>query len=95
MGPIQADIRLSNPRRPGLRGIAVKALADTGALMPCLPAHLAIQLDLATESAREVRVADGGAVVGLAQRNPMRRRANNRRYHCCPGKLRALLRNHL
>lgn len=59
MGHIQAEIRLSNPRRPELRSLSVKALADTGALMLCLPAHLAVQLDLTTESEREVTVADG------------------------------------
>lgn len=37
MGHIFADIVLSNPRKPELRGVAVKALADTGALMLCLP----------------------------------------------------------
>jgi clan AA aspartic protease len=42
-----------------LRAVAVKALADTGALMLCLPEHLAIQLELETESTREVTVADG------------------------------------
>jgi clan AA aspartic protease len=59
MGHIFADIQLSNPRKPELRSIPVHALADTGALMLCLPEHLAIQLELETETTREVTVADG------------------------------------
>jgi clan AA aspartic protease len=59
MGHIFADIQLSNPRKPELRSLGVKALADTGALMLCLPEHVALQLDLHTESIREVTVADG------------------------------------
>jgi clan AA aspartic protease len=54
-----ADIELSNPRKPELRPIGIQALADTGALMLCLPEHIALQLDLQTESQREVTVADG------------------------------------
>jgi len=59
MGHIFADIQLSNPRKPELRSISVSALADTGALMLCLPEHLVIQLELETETTREVTVADG------------------------------------
>jgi len=59
MGHVLAELNLSNPRKPELRPIAVSALADTGALMLCLPEHLAIQLGLETESTREVTVADG------------------------------------
>jgi clan AA aspartic protease len=59
MGHCFADIELSNPRRPELKPVRVKALADTGALMLCIPQHVAVQLDLQTESEREVGVADG------------------------------------
>ena len=59
MGHIFADIKLSNPRKPELRCIPVRALADAGALMLCLPEHLAIQLELEAETLREVTVADG------------------------------------
>lgn len=59
MGHIFADIELSNPRQPALQPICVKALADTGALMLCIPEHIALQLALETESEREVSVADG------------------------------------
>lgn len=59
MGHIFAEIKLSNPRNPNLAPITARALADTGALMFCLPEHVAIQLDLEMESKREVTVADG------------------------------------
>ena len=39
--------------------VRVNALVDTGALMLCIPEHVARQLDLQTESVREVSVADG------------------------------------
>ena len=59
MGHVFADIELSNPRQMALKPLAVKALADTGALMLCIPEHVALQLQLGTESMREVTVADG------------------------------------
>ena len=58
MGHVFADIELSNPRQPDLTPLKVKALADTGALMLCIPEHIALQLSLETESMREVSVAD-------------------------------------
>jgi clan AA aspartic protease len=59
MGHVFAEIELSNPREPELIPIKTKALADTGALMLCIPEHIALQLNLKTESVREVSVADG------------------------------------
>jgi clan AA aspartic protease len=59
MGHIFAELQLSNPRKPELRHISVKALADTGVLMLCVAKHVAIQLELEPESTREVTVADG------------------------------------
>jgi len=59
MGHVFAEIRLSNPRKPELTPIKATALADTGALMLCIPEHVALQLELDTESVREVSVADG------------------------------------
>ncbi len=59
MGHAFADIELSNPRLPKLKPMRVKALADTGALMLCIPEHVAVQLKLESESEREVSVADG------------------------------------
>jgi clan AA aspartic protease len=59
MGYVHAIIELSNPRQPELRPVEVSALADTGALMLCIPEHLVLQLQLEQESFREVTVADG------------------------------------
>jgi len=59
MGRAFAEIELSNPRQPQLKPVRVRALVDTGALMLCIPEHVALQLALETESEREVGVADG------------------------------------
>jgi clan AA aspartic protease len=59
MGYVHAAIELSNPRQPQLRPLEVNALADTGALMLCIPEHVVVQLQLEQESMREVTVADG------------------------------------
>ncbi len=59
MGHVFAEIELGNPRQPELSPINIKALVDTGALMLCIPEHIALQLELEMESMREVSVADG------------------------------------
>ncbi|MBK5968475.1 MULTISPECIES: clan AA aspartic protease [Thiorhodovibrio] len=59
MGHVFTNLELSNPRKPELGPMNVKALADTGALMLCIPEHVALQLELDQESVREVTVADG------------------------------------
>ena len=59
MGHVYADVELGNPRRPELTPVRVRALADTGALLLCIPEQVAVQLRLDTESTREVSVADG------------------------------------
>lgn len=59
MGHVFTEIELSNPKQPELATLKVQALADTGALMLCIPEHIALQLNLDTESLREVSVADG------------------------------------
>ena len=59
MEHIFTDIELSNAREQEPAPVKVKALADTGAVMLCIPEHIAHQLNLATESMREVSVADG------------------------------------
>jgi len=74
---IFADIELSNPRNPELRSIPVHALADTGALMLCLPEHLAIQLELETETTREVTVAEGRSIK-VPYAGPIKVRFENR-----------------
>ena len=59
MGYVHATISLSNPRLPELQPVETTALADSGALMLCIPEHLALQLRLEQESEREITVADG------------------------------------
>jgi clan AA aspartic protease len=59
MGHVFAEIELANPRRADYDPIKVRALADTEALMLCIPEHIATQLNFETESLREVSVADG------------------------------------
>jgi clan AA aspartic protease len=59
VGHVFADIELGNPRKPELSPVKARALADTGALMLCIPEHLVLQLGLEVESEREVSVADG------------------------------------
>src|SRR5215467_9791858 len=59
MGHVFAEIELTNPRLPELKPVRIKALADTAALMLCIPHHVALQLNLETESEREVGFADG------------------------------------
>lgn len=58
MGLVQADIKLSNPRKPKLKPLAVKALVDTGAMTICIPEHVAVQLQLPKIEEREVTTAD-------------------------------------
>lgn len=59
MGDIFAEIKLSNPRNQLLKPVVTQALADTGALMLCIPDYIAIQLELEMVSKSEVTVADG------------------------------------
>jgi len=46
VGHVFAELELSNPRRPDFVPVQVSALVDTGALMLCIPKHVARQLDL-------------------------------------------------
>ena len=62
MGHVFAEIELSNPKKSDLEPVRATALADTGALMLCIPEHIALQLQLETESSREVSVADGRSI---------------------------------
>jgi clan AA aspartic protease len=59
MGLVHANIILKNPRRPELRPVDTRALADTGALHLCIPEHVSIQLRLEQLQEREVTTADG------------------------------------
>jgi clan AA aspartic protease len=58
MGTIQADIQLSNPKKPELQALALRALVNTGAGTLCIPEHIAVQLGLEEIDKREVRTAD-------------------------------------
>jgi len=62
MGDVHATVERSNPRLPQLEAVETQALADHGALMLCLPAALAEQLQLTQDSEREVSVADGRSI---------------------------------
>jgi clan AA aspartic protease len=59
MGLVRAKITLSNPREQSLSPLDVQALVDTGAMMLCVPEHVALQLHLAELYKREVTTADG------------------------------------
>ena len=59
MGLTYANIKLSNPRQENLLPIEINALVDSGALMLCIPQHVAVQLSLETLDEREVFTADG------------------------------------
>jgi len=59
MGLIRARVTLLNPTEPGLHGLEVSALADSGAVHLCIPEHLALQLQLRELERREVVLADG------------------------------------
>ena len=58
MGLTYADVQLSNPHKPRLKPVVVRALVDTGAMMLCIPEHIAVQLQLKELEKREVTTAD-------------------------------------
>jgi clan AA aspartic protease len=59
MGLVYTNLSLKNPRNDALRALEVKALVDSGALMLCIPQHVASQLGLETQELREATTADG------------------------------------
>ncbi len=77
MGIIRADIELANPAKPELKPLAVQALVDTGAMTPCIPEHVAVQLALEPIEKREVRTADEKRHV-VPYVGPLRIRFENR-----------------
>jgi len=54
MGYVFAEIELSNPRESDLKPIVTKSLADSGALMLCIPEPIATKLKLESQSSRKV-----------------------------------------
>jgi clan AA aspartic protease len=59
MGLIRAKVVLSNPRKPELQPLEVEALADSGSVHLCLPAHVQIQLGFDAIDRKEATLADG------------------------------------
>ena len=59
MGLSNAKLVLKNPRVPELQPVEVEALADSGSVFLCIPAHVQIQLGLEENGKKEVTLADG------------------------------------
>ena len=78
MGLIRASVTLLNPTEPGLHGLEVSALADSGAVHLCIPEHLALQLQLRELERREVVLADGHRL-SVPYMGPVEVRFANRR----------------
>ncbi|MCX7110314.1 MAG: clan AA aspartic protease [Proteobacteria bacterium] len=54
---VQAELTLRNPRTGA--EMQVRAMADSGVLLLCIPQHVALQLQLEELEKREVTLADG------------------------------------
>lgn len=59
MGITYAEIELSNARDPKFGSIRTLALADTGAMMLCIPRRVSEKLQLEIAEERNVQLADG------------------------------------
>jgi clan AA aspartic protease len=59
MGLVTAQITLRNPLDGRLEAYETNALVDTGALLLCIPEHVATQLQLQEIQTREITTADG------------------------------------
>lgn len=61
MGLIYADLTLENLLRPDVGAVVVRAMADSGAVLSCIPESVAIQLDLKLDGVeqRPIVMADG------------------------------------
>ncbi len=57
MGFVHADLTLKNPRTEA--EMQVRAMADSGAVLLCIPQHVALHLKLEELEKREVTLADG------------------------------------
>lgn len=57
MGLVHAELTLKNPRLGS--EMSVRAMADSGALLLCIPQHVALQLQLEELEKREVTLANG------------------------------------
>jgi clan AA aspartic protease len=74
---IDAEIELSNPIKPKLKPVLVKALVDTGAMTICIPEQIAVQLQLKEIEKREVTTADDHSHV-VPYAGPIQIRFQNR-----------------
>lgn len=59
MGLVRARIELANAKNPAIKPLTVDSLVDTGALLLCVPEHVAVQLGLEELEKRQVTTADG------------------------------------
>jgi len=59
MGLTIAKLMLTNPRKADLQPIEVEALADSGSVHLCIPAHVQLQLGLEPITQKEATLADG------------------------------------
>ena len=58
MGSTTTKLIIQNPRKPELQPLEVEALADTGSVFLCIPAHVQLQLGLEEVEKKEVTLAD-------------------------------------
>lgn len=77
MGLTYTEIELSNPRAPELPPLSVRALADTGAMMLCVPTGVADRLDLEVAEIRRITLANG-TTVSVPYAGPIRVRFGDR-----------------
>ncbi len=56
---MNAKLVLRNPCVPEMQPIEVEALADSGSVFLCIPAHVQVQLALEENGKKEVTLADG------------------------------------
>ena len=59
MGLTNGKLLLKNPRLPGLKGVKINALADSGAVHLCIPEAVRGRLKLEAIDEKEVTLADG------------------------------------
>ena len=59
MDLVRARIELANAKNPAAKPMTVDSLVDTGALLLCVPEHVAVQLALEELEKRQVTTADG------------------------------------
>ena len=59
MGPTNGKLLLKNPRLPGLKGVKIDALADSGAVHLCIPEAVRARRKLQAIDEKEVTLADG------------------------------------